>query len=128
MSHLTGNIIGFFKEMPVPTAVTYRPAEDPYAIKFTFYTPEPVEWTFARDLLIEGLEVPSGTGDVRFAPAGDFVIMRISSEDPNNPAEFMFARTDIMAIVDIAETMMPRGRETEVINWDKELRVLLDGR
>jgi hypothetical protein len=126
MSHLTGDIVGFFKGQPVPTTVKYFPAHDPYAMMFVFFTPDPIQWTFARDLLIEGLEVPVGFGDVKFRPAGEHIIMTIASEK-GETAEFSFQKVDIEAIVQIAETMMPRGKEGEAINWDKELEGILNG-
>ncbi|ALV47981.1 SsgA family sporulation/cell division regulator [Streptomyces cellulosae] len=49
----------------VPVRLTYR-LTDPYAVEAVFYpdgSSKPV-WTFARDLLIEGLEGSAGEGDV----------------------------------------------------------------
>jgi hypothetical protein len=126
LSHLTGDIVGFFKGQPIPTTVKYFPAQDPYAIVFVFFTPNPIQWIFARDLLVEGIEVPVGVGDVKFRPAGDHVIMSISDE-AGGDAEFSFLKTDIQAIIEIAQTMMPRGKESEAINWDSELEVLFNG-
>jgi hypothetical protein len=42
---------------------------DPYAVSVAFGTPEnPVIWTFARDLLLDGQHEPSGDGDVHVWP------------------------------------------------------------
>ncbi|WP_316745894.1 SsgA family sporulation/cell division regulator [Streptomyces sp. MK7] len=49
----------------VPVRLTYR-LTDPYAVEAVFYPDGPGKpvWTFARDLLIEGLEDSAGEGDV----------------------------------------------------------------
>ncbi|POX36695.1 SsgA family sporulation/cell division regulator [Streptomyces sp. Ru73] len=54
----------------VPSLLCYR-TSDPYAVRVAFHidSPPPVEWTFARGLLIDGLYRPSGTGDVTIWPA-----------------------------------------------------------
>ncbi|MDQ1006997.1 hypothetical protein QFZ82_001482 [Streptomyces sp. V4I23] len=54
----------------VPTRLVYR-VSDPYAVHIAFHidTPDPVSWTFGRDLLIDGVYRPSGEGDVRIWPA-----------------------------------------------------------
>ncbi|WP_330343387.1 SsgA family sporulation/cell division regulator [Streptomyces longwoodensis] len=52
--------------LDMPVRLTYRPT-DPYAVEAVFYPDDPrgeVVWTFARDLLIEGLEHSAGEGDV----------------------------------------------------------------
>ncbi|MER7568287.1 SsgA family sporulation/cell division regulator [Streptomyces sp. NPDC097941] len=54
------------REAEVPVLVTYR-SGDPYAIEAIFYRGEPgdeVVWSFARDLLIDGLQHSGGEGDV----------------------------------------------------------------
>ncbi|MEU7584403.1 SsgA family sporulation/cell division regulator [Streptomyces sp. NPDC041068] len=50
---------------PVPATFTYR-SNDPFAITAVFYPQEPEEtvWTFARDLLAEGIHHSTGEGDV----------------------------------------------------------------
>lgn len=55
--------------IPVPALLAYR-ADDPYAVHFTFHfgSATPVEWSFARELLAEGLCRPCGRGDVRLWP------------------------------------------------------------
>src|SRR6266702_7766971 len=58
--------------VPVSTRWTYR-ADEPYAITDAFATERGrwVEWIFARDLLIEGLAMPAGEGDLRIQPHPD---------------------------------------------------------
>jgi hypothetical protein len=54
------------REAEVPVRVTYR-SGDPYAVEAVFYRGDPgdeVVWSFARDLLIDGLQHSGGEGDV----------------------------------------------------------------
>ncbi|MEU3512781.1 SsgA family sporulation/cell division regulator [Streptomyces longwoodensis] len=54
------------REAEVPVRVTYR-SGDPYAVETVFYRGDPgdeVVWSFARDLLIDGLQHSGGEGDV----------------------------------------------------------------
>ena len=55
--------------VPVNVDLTYT-SRDPYAVQASFRTGNgtAVDWVFARDLLRDGLVVPSGTGDVRVQP------------------------------------------------------------
>ncbi|MFG2307722.1 SsgA family sporulation/cell division regulator [Streptomyces sp. NPDC048566] len=52
----------------VPVALRYDPESDPPQVRITL--PGPKEWVFSRELLEQGLRVPSGSGDVRVWPCG----------------------------------------------------------
>ncbi|MDT0342992.1 SsgA family sporulation/cell division regulator [Streptomyces litchfieldiae] len=60
------------RSVPVPARLLYR-SDDPYAVHIVFHigSDVPVHWTFARELLIEGVFRPAGQGDVRVWPAKD---------------------------------------------------------
>lgn len=70
----------------VPARLRYR-TDDPYAVHVSFHinSDVPVHWTFARELLIEGLFRPCGQGDVRVWPtrsaARPVVCLALSSPD-----------------------------------------------
>ncbi|MGW7528541.1 SsgA family sporulation/cell division regulator [Streptomyces sp. NPDC054783] len=72
--------------IPVPARLSYR-SDDPYAVHIAFHinSDRPVNWTFARDLLVEGVFRPCGQGDVQVWPskvAGrSVVLMALSSPD-----------------------------------------------
>ncbi|OIK24577.1 SsgA family sporulation/cell division regulator [Streptomyces malaysiense] len=74
------------RSIPVPARLAYR-SDDPYAVHVFFHVNSefPVHWTFARDLLVEGVFRPCGHGDVRVWPtksAGrSVVLMALSSPD-----------------------------------------------
>ncbi|CAM5284970.1 SsgA family sporulation/cell division regulator [Streptomyces tanashiensis] len=57
------------RSIPVPARLSYR-TDDPYAVHITFHvgTDHPVNWTFARELLVEGVFRACGHGDVRIGP------------------------------------------------------------
>ncbi|MFJ4686843.1 SsgA family sporulation/cell division regulator [Streptomyces sp. NPDC091377] len=62
------------EELPVPANLGYR-SSDPLAVHLAFppevtLAGEGVTWTFARELLAEGLEGPAGQGDVHIWPCG----------------------------------------------------------
>ena len=60
------------RQVTVPLAASFFYChEDPYAIRIAFHVgqEEPVEWTFARDLLSMGIVGHEGIGDVRVWPS-----------------------------------------------------------
>ncbi|MGI5404388.1 SsgA family sporulation/cell division regulator [Streptomyces sp. CA-135486] len=77
------------RTVPVAARLVYR-TEDPYAVHLAFHTDtdDPVDWCFARDLLIEGLFHPTGEGDVRIWPGRtprtcDFVYLLLAAPEGN---------------------------------------------
>jgi hypothetical protein len=73
--------------VPLPVSLRYS-AGDPYAVRALFRGGDgetSVEWVFARDLLVEGLEKATGLGDVHVWPSrgtdGDIVVIALSSPD-----------------------------------------------
>ncbi|MEU6283875.1 MULTISPECIES: SsgA family sporulation/cell division regulator [unclassified Streptomyces] len=74
------------RSVPVPARLSYR-TDDPYAVHVTFHinSEHPVNWTFARELLVEGVFRPCGQGDVRVWPTKadgrSVVLMALSSPD-----------------------------------------------
>jgi hypothetical protein len=71
---------------PLETEFVYD-AKDPFAVSATFMTVAgQVRWTFSRDLLIDGLQEPTGDGDVHVWPCEDnagrpVVIIELCSPD-----------------------------------------------
>ena len=62
------------QEVIVPlVASLYYDKDDPYAVRMAFHVglDEPVEWTFARELLAMGAEGIAGLGDVKIWPSAD---------------------------------------------------------
>ncbi|MFI5986431.1 SsgA family sporulation/cell division regulator [Streptomyces sp. NPDC051555] len=112
----------------VPAKLSYR-AGDPYAVHITFHTgtSAPVNWTFARELLVEGVFRPSGHGDVRIWPTkieGRSVLcMALSSPDGDALLEAPAAA--VSAWLERTLRMVPPGTEAERLGLDDALAALL---
>ena len=65
---------------PVRAELRYH-RKDPLAVemRLSIGKSPAVSWVFGRDLLIEGLRMPSGVGDVRFYPVHESVLVELRS-------------------------------------------------
>ena len=122
------------EEAVVPlTAGLHYSAEDPYAIRVSFNVglDEPVEWTFGRDLLCEGIEGPVGLGDVRVtpsdAPADEFdeEVLNIEIFSPYGQARFEAPVWDVAEFLSRTYLIVPEGAESDHIDMDGELTEIL---
>lgn len=119
------------RSIPVPARLTYR-ADDPYAVHIVFHvgSESPVHWTFARELLVEGVFRPCGHGDVRIWPTKvghrDVICVALSSPDGNALLEVPSA--SVSAWLERTLTVVPPGTENDG-PWgellDQELAELL---
>lgn len=55
-------------QLAVPAVLRYDPEADPQAVRIGL--PGSHEWTFARELLEQGLRAPTTSGDVHIWPCG----------------------------------------------------------
>ncbi|WP_411086898.1 SsgA family sporulation/cell division regulator [Streptomyces sp. 061-3] len=116
------------RSIPVPARLTYL-AEDPYAVHITFHIGSdfPVDWTFARDLLVEGVFRPCGHGDVRIWPTKiqrrNVICVALSSPDGDALLEAPSAA--VAAWVERTLRLVPPGTETERLGIDAGLAELL---
>jgi hypothetical protein len=116
------------RSIPVPARLTYR-SDDPYAVHITFHigSDHPVSWTFARELLVEGVFRPCGHGDVRVWPtkvAGrSVVLMALSSPDGDALLEAPTAQ--VSAWLERTLRAVPPGFEAEQLGIDDGLAELL---
>ncbi|WPO73509.1 SsgA family sporulation/cell division regulator [Streptomyces sp. KN37] len=112
----------------VPARLTYRTA-DPYAVHIAFHigSEHPVHWTFARELLVEGVFRPCGHGDVRVWPTKvdgrGVVLMALSSPDGDALLEAPAAA--VSAWLERTLRVVPPGSETEQLGIDDGLAELL---
>lgn len=122
------------------TMMTFQPGEvtiavdtelryltrDPFAVRVIFTLPgnPPVEWVFARDLLVTGLHAPSGVGDVQVFPAREG--LRIDLASPAGAAELLADLDEVASFV--AETMrlVPLGAESDYLDLDLEVGMLAE--
>lgn len=116
------------RRIPVPARLGYV-SDDPYAVHVTFHTDcaHPVYWTFARDLLVEGVFRPCGQGDVRVWPTKtegrSVVLMALSSPDGDALLEAPAAQ--VSAWLERTLRVVPPGSEGEQLGLDDELAELL---
>ncbi|MEV6002794.1 SsgA family sporulation/cell division regulator [Streptomyces griseomycini] len=105
----------------VPVRLTYRSA-DPYAVEAVFHPDDPgneITWSFARDLLLEGLEYHAGEGDVTVwsppALRGKHeerrTLIRLSS--PEGTALLSASRTQLKKYLDKTLLLVAVGTECE---------------
>ncbi|MFE2465469.1 SsgA family sporulation/cell division regulator [Streptomyces mirabilis] len=116
------------RSIPVPARLTYR-SDDPYAVHITFHigSAHPVGWTFARELLVEGVFRPCGHGDVRVWPtkvAGrGVVLMALSS--PDGDALLQAPTAQVSAWLERTLQAVPPGFEADLLGIDEGLAELL---
>ncbi|WP_330458099.1 SsgA family sporulation/cell division regulator [Streptomyces sp. NBC_00820] len=116
------------RSVPVPARLMYR-SDDPYAIHVTFHinSESPVNWTFARELLVEGVFRPCGHGDVRVWPTKSegrsVVLMALSS--PDGDALLEAPTPQVSAWLERTLRMVPPGTEGEQLGIDDALDQLL---
>ncbi|MFF5444430.1 SsgA family sporulation/cell division regulator [Streptomyces sp. NPDC012888] len=116
------------RSVAVPARLVYR-SVDPFAVHITFHagTSAPVNWTFARELLVEGVFRPCGHGDVRVWPTqvdGRSVLcMALSS--PDGDALLEAPAVPVSAWLERTLRVVPPGGEAERLGLDEALAELL---
>ena len=116
------------RSIPVPARLSYR-SDDPYAVHVSFHVNSecPVHWTFARDLLVEGVFRPSGQGDVRVWPTKSqgrsVVLMALSS--PDGDALLEAPTPQVSAWLERTLRAVPPGTEGARLGIDDALDQLL---
>ncbi|MFD9007075.1 SsgA family sporulation/cell division regulator [Streptomyces sp. NPDC059582] len=104
---------------------------DPLAVRVELPAPEggSVTWMVSRDLLFDGTEEPSGTGDVRLWPsvAGPrrVVHLRLDVRGASCLFEMDLGRLQDW-LLDTFELVHP-GTEFDQVDWDAVTAALLDG-
>lgn len=117
--------------MPVRTVLRYDIA-DPYAIQVRFHTgsghdDDSVQWTFARQLLTDGVSGPVGEGDVRVWPsdgAGGLCVS-LSLSSPSGKALFEMPLRELVDFLSMSYDVVPTGAESDHVDVDDELALLL---
>ncbi|MDX3849109.1 SsgA family sporulation/cell division regulator [Streptomyces sp. AK02-01A] len=114
--------------IPVPARLTYR-TDDPYAVHITFHigSANAVDWTFARELLIEGLFRPCGTGDVRIWPTkiDGRGVLCVTLSSPDGDALLEAPCAAVFAWAEQTLRIVPPGTEAGRLRIDEELAALL---
>lgn len=113
--------------LPVPCLLGYS-AEEPLSVRASFDTGGTrVQWVFARDILVGGLEYPTGHGDVTCWPVrqGEEDNVCLSLTSPSGAAALAAPAEDIRAFLDRTFEVVPLGREAEFLGLDAVIADLL---
>jgi hypothetical protein len=117
--------------LEVQATLRYEPA-DPYAVHVVFAAAEGVDepsvsWSFARQLLVDGLREPAGIGDVRVWPwsgqTGPVVALALTS--PDGHALFEVPRRTLEDFLRRTFDEVPPGGETAQLDLDAVVGALL---
>lgn len=121
-------LVGSASETTTFTAEWSYTLNCPLEVTATFpAAPEPVQWTFSRDLLADGLREPSGHGDVVAWPeqTDDTVdtdpTMRIWLRTPHGEAELRVSVAALGAFLAQTWQIVPAGQEYDHLNVDEVL-------
>ncbi|MEU0278245.1 SsgA family sporulation/cell division regulator [Streptomyces sp. NPDC088147] len=112
----------------IPVELHYE-MRDPYAVRMTFHLPgdAPVTWTFGRELLLDGINTPSGDGDVHIAPTTpedlSDVHMRLQVGDDH--ALFRVSAAPLVAFLDRTDRLVPLGQERTLSDFEGNLEEAL---
>ncbi|MCX5200915.1 SsgA family sporulation/cell division regulator [Streptomyces sp. NBC_00237] len=116
------------RTIPVPARLMYR-TSDPYAVHVTFHigSDYPVNWTFARELLVDGVFRPCGHGDVRIWPTkvdGRSVVC-LALTSPEGDALLEASSPVVSAWLERTLNVVPLGSERGQLGLDDALAELL---
>lgn len=113
--------------VPVRADFRYDPL-DPYAVHVAFHTGtgEVVDWTFARQLLTDGVTRPTGEGDVQVWPShGARSIVCLALSSPSGRALFEMPLAELVEFLSRTYAVVPTGAEGDHVDVDAELALLL---
>lgn len=117
--------------MPVQAGLRYD-AGDPYAVTVAFHTgagapDDVVEWTFARQLLADGVRAPVGQGDVQVWPSTSDAepVACLSLSSPSGKALFELPVPELVEFLTMTYAAVPTGAESDHVDVDAELALLL---
>jgi Streptomyces sporulation and cell division protein, SsgA len=108
----------------IPVELHYE-SDDPYAVRMTFHLPgdAPVTWVFGRELLLDGINVPSGDGDVHIAPTApkDLSDVHIRLQVGEDHALFRVSAAPLVAFLDRTDRLVPLGQEEAAGDFEGSL-------
>jgi hypothetical protein len=119
--------------LPVRASMRYD-VTDPYAVQVAFHTGpgdgsggEVVEWTFARQLLTDGVSSPVGEGDVQVWPStsGAQPVICLALSSPSGKALFEIPLPALVDFLGSTYAAVPTGGEGAYVDVDAELALLL---
>jgi hypothetical protein len=117
--------------LPVRAGLRYD-VTDPYAVQVAFHTgngsdSDVVEWTFARQLLTDGVTAPVGEGDVQVWPSASagLPVVCVSLSSPSGKALFEVPLPELVDFLGQTYAAVPTGAESQHVDVEAELALLL---
>ncbi|MGI8592491.1 MAG: SsgA family sporulation/cell division regulator [Nakamurella sp.] len=110
---------------PTVQASFHYAAQEPFAVRLALSLDDApaVQWVFARDLIVQGVRVPSGHGDIQFYPTSEGVVIELHS--PDGDAHLLADEAMLTEFADAMEALVPSGRESDFCSMEQELTELL---
>ncbi|MBT2367194.1 SsgA family sporulation/cell division regulator [Streptomyces sp. ISL-10] len=112
----------------IPVELRYE-TSDPYAVRMTFHLPgdAPVTWAFGRELLLDGINAPSGDGDVHIAPTRPDALsdVHIRLRVGSDSALFRVGAPPLVAFLDRTDKLVPLGQELVLGDFEVSLEEAL---
>ena len=101
-------------------------SRDPFAVRvvFSVASAPAVEWVFSRELLINGLSAPAGTGDVQVFPCHDGIVFELNS--PSGRARLLADPEVLTSFAQDTMNVVPLGAEFRYFDLDQEIALLSD--
>lgn len=117
-------LIAGAERLKVAAHVSYD-TRDPFAVSVSFEAGDGqrVEWTFARDLLDQGLWQEIGDGDVKVWPHAGAIFLSLCS--PSGKAILETRRPGLADFMARIQCVVPVGQEADHVDFDRELESLL---
>ena len=108
---------------------SYDPG-DPFAMTVVLRAvPRDVRWTFARDLLIDGMFEPAGEGDVTVFPCLDLNGSTVTVLELRSPGGTFMAQAPQRELAGFARAMsdtVPLGAESMMLDMDQLISQLME--
>lgn len=109
------------RSRPLRADLTYE-SSDPFVVTLACHTSRGVvRWLLSRDILLQGLDVPAGEGDVRIRPDEDPDTLLIELVGPGGNAVLEVSRQDVRTFVDETCLVVPPGEEENWFDIEAEL-------
>lgn len=112
--------------VPVRVDLSYG-SNDPLAITAAFSAGDgtTVNWTFARDILLQGLTEPAGAGDVRLMPLPNTEQVQLELFSPSGHAVFSTSAAKLAEFLSRCYEAVPPGEEYSGVDVDAAIAALL---
>ncbi|HZD15126.1 MAG TPA: SsgA family sporulation/cell division regulator [Pseudonocardiaceae bacterium] len=119
--------------VPVRVELSWHPG-DPHAIHATFQTArtaaKDVRWVLGRELLAQGLHIPTGIGDVHLCPRDprgtDPAVTVLELCTPTGHAVFELDTDELAELLADTYAHLPFGHEALFLDLDTEITQLLE--